>query len=331
MRMWGVVLIVSLVTFLETGYSQTVKLGTLAPEGSPWYETLQDIGAQWKNGTGGAIKFKIYPGGIVGDEADMIRKMRIGQLHAAALTAVGLAKIIPEINVFQLPMLIENNEELDYAIMQMGPKLEKLLEEKGFIVLSWGDAGWIRLFSQKPVVYPKDLKGQRIFVWAGDTESFQAWKAAGYHPVEVAGTDVLTSLQTGLINANLTTPIAALSFQWFALSKHMMDMVWGPLVGATVITKKKWNQLPADVRPKLKETARSTGDILKERIRQLDEESIEIMKGHGHKGHAVPVEARREWIALTNKYVYDEFFDTLVPKQMYEELKRHLEQFRASK
>ena len=171
--------------FLQPTHAQTIKLGTLAPDGSKWYMLLRDMGEQWKNHTNGQINFKIYPGGVVGDEADMVRKMRIGQLHAAAVTYVGLSCIIPEINAFQMPLMFKSYEELDYVRERLAPKLEELLESRGFIVLNWGDAGWVHIFSQKPVVYPRDLKiqNQHIFVWAGGTENFNAWKAAGFHPV----------------------------------------------------------------------------------------------------------------------------------------------------
>ena len=313
--------------------AQTVKIGTLAPDGSAWYLQLRDMEEKWKKATNGKIHFKIYPGGVIGDEADMVRKMRIGQLHAAAMTDVGLSYIIPEISAFQFPLMFENYAELDYVRAKLAPRLEKLLEERGFIVLNWGDAGWVRIFSQKPVVYPHDLKihNQRIFVWAGGTENFKAWKAAGFHPVEVAAPDIFISLRTGLINTFTTTPLVALSYQWFALAKNMCDLGYAPLCGATVITRKKWEQIPQDLRPALMAVARSTGETLKKKIRDMDHTAIEVMKKHGLKVNAVPEDAVTEWKRMTEKYLYPEMLAHQVPPDMYNQVKGILEEYRSQK
>ena len=329
--MLRIVLVAWFIMVGPTVFSQTIKLGTLAPDGSPWFESLKDMGESWKKATNGKLKFKMYPGGVVGEEDDMLRKMRIGQLHAAALTGVGLARIIPEINALQMPMLFDSFEELDYVRNQLRPKLEKLIEDKGYVVLNWGDAGWVQLFTQKPVVHPNDLKDQKIFVWSGETVVFSAWKAAGYHPVEIAATDILTSLQTGLINAYTTTPLASLSFQWFALAQNMTKLYWAPLVGATLITKKKWESIPTELRPVLMKASRESGDELKEKIRKLDLEAVEIMKKHGLVVHTVPDNVRAEWKRLTNKYVYDTFLDDLVPRPMFQEVQKLLKEYRAKK
>jgi TRAP-type C4-dicarboxylate transport system substrate-binding protein len=307
-----------------------VKLGTLAPDGSTWYMQLRDMGEKWKKAANGKLNFKIYPGGVIGDEADMVRKMRIGQLHAAAVTDVGLSAIIPEINVFQMPLMFSSYAELDYVRDRMAPELEKLLESKGFIVLNWGDAGWVHIFSQKPVVRPHDLKihNQHIFVWAGGTENFNAWKAAGFHPVEVAATDIFMSLQTGLINTFTTTPLVALSYQWFALAKNMCDLAYAPLCGATIITKKKWEQIPENIRPMLLEVARSSGENLKKEIRSLDKTAVEVMKKHGLVVHPVPQDAADEWKKMTEKYLYPELLSNKVPPDMFEEVTALLKEYR---
>ena len=314
----------------QPALSQSVKLGTLAPDGSTWYIQLREMGAEWNKATNGKLNFKIYPGGIIGDEADMVRKMRIGQLHAAALTVVGLSYIISEINIFQMPLLFNSYEELDHVRNNLAPELEALLKKKGFIVLSWGDAGWVHIFSQKPVVYPQDLKthNQHIFVWAGGTESFNAWKAAGFHPVEVAAPDIFMSLQTGLINTFTTTPLVALSFQWFALAKNMCDLAYAPLCGATIITKKKWDKIPKETRSELMEIARSSGANLNMEIRKLDKTAVEIMKKHGLVVNPAPQDAVNEWKRMTEKYLYPELLSKLVPADMYKKVTKLLDDYR---
>ncbi len=322
--------IVLILFSIQPAQGQTIKLGTLAPDGSTWYMILRDMGEKWKNATNGKINIKIYPGGVLGDEVDMVRKMRIGQLHAAAVTDVGLSCIIPEINAFQLPLMFNSYAELDYVRERLAAKLEDLLADRGFIVLNWGDAGWVHIFSQEPVVYPQDLKiqNQNIFVWSGGTENFNAWKAAGFHPVEVAAPDIFMSLQTGLINTFTTTPLVALSYQWFPLAKNMLDLAYAPLCGATIITKKKWEQIPKNNRSALMEVARSSGEHLKQEIRNLDKTAVEVMKKHGLVVQPIPQNAVDEWKRMTEKYLYPEFLSKKVPPDMFREVEELLKEYR---
>jgi TRAP-type transport system periplasmic protein len=325
-------LIVSGIIFLafHHAYCQTIKIGTLAPDGSAWYTALKDMGAEWEKATDGKVTIKIYPGGVAGDEVDMVRKMRIGQLNAAAVTDEGLSSIIPEIAAFQMPMMFNSYEELDYVRNRMAPKLEALLAKKGFIVLNWGDAGWVHLFTQKPVIFPGDLKthDQKIFVWAGGTESFNAWKSAGFHPVEVAAPDIFMSLQTGMINTVATTPLLALSYQWFALAKNMCDIAYAPLCGATIITKEKWDLMPEDIKNKLLLAARSSGDKLKKEIRGMDDAAVQAMEKHGLVRQPASDEARKEWKEMTEKYLYPELIGKSVPQDMYNEIVALLQEYR---
>lgn len=327
----GLIITGSIFLSLQQAYCLTIKVGTLAPDGSTWYTALRDMGEEWEKATEGKVNIRIYPGGVAGDEVDMVRKMRIGQIHAAAVTDVGLSSIIPEIAAFQMPMMFNSYEELDYVRDRLASRLEQLLASRGFIVLSWGDAGWVHIFSQKPVIYPNDLKlqDQKIFVWAGGTSTFNAWKAAGFHPVEVAAPDIFMSLQTGLINTFTTTPLIALSYQWFAHAKNMCDLAYAPLCGATVITKEAWERIPEDIRPKLLQAAKSNGERLKKEIREMDVEAIKVMEKHGLVKQPIPEEARKEWKDMTEKYLYPELLKREVPQDMYEEVLALLHEYRA--
>jgi TRAP-type C4-dicarboxylate transport system substrate-binding protein len=309
--------------------AQTIKLGTLAPEGSPWYNIIRDMTENWKNTTAGKVQFRIYPGGIAGDEQDMVRKMRIGQLHAAALSSVGLAEIAPEFNALMMPMMFASDEELDYVRDRLESKLAALLENKGFKVLNWGDAGWVRFFAQKPVVSPEDLKPLRLFVWGGDSTIVEAWKDAGYHPVPLATTEIHTGLQAGLINAFATTPIAALSFQWFGLAKNMTDMKWGPLFGATVISARKWEEIPDQQKPALLRSALEAGTRLRQEVRKLEREAVEVMVKHGLVVHPVPPDIVADW-ERSARASYPRLMGKVVPAEMVAEVERLRDECRAA-
>ncbi|MFH1824616.1 MAG: TRAP transporter substrate-binding protein DctP [Candidatus Firestonebacteria bacterium] len=323
-------LFVILIFSSKDAYSLTIKLGTLAPEGSVWYDVLREMGEEWKKVSNGSVTLKIYAGGVAGDESDMIRKIRIGQLHSVAITGVGLSDITSEVQAMQMPMMIQSYEELDYIFEKVSKKLQDKLEAKGFKVLNWGDVGWVRFFSQKKVIYPDDLKDQSLFVWGGDTNVVSAWKDAGFRVVPLAPTDILTSLQTKMINAFSTTALAALSFQWFGLANNMTDLKWAPLTGATAVYLKTWETIPKDIRIKLEEVAKKKGEILKSKIRALDKEAIEIMKKYGLVVNEIPDEALTVWRSKS-KAAYPRLLNTPELKEMYEEVNKYHEEFISGK
>jgi TRAP-type C4-dicarboxylate transport system substrate-binding protein len=319
---------VSLLAGVPTS-AQTIKLGTLAPEGSAWHKAIRDMAETWKATTGGKVQFRIYPGGVVGDDPDMVRKMRVGQLHAAVLSGTGLFEIVPEVQALMMPAMLASDAELDYVRDRFAPKLEAMLEAKGFKALNWGEAGWVHFFAQKPVVRPEDLKPLRLFAWSGQPAFAEAWRSGGYHPVELASTDILMGLQSGLINAFAVPPIAALSFQWFGLAKNMADLKWAPLVGATVITQRKWEEIPDAAKPLLLESARMTGARFRRDSHRLSDEAIEVMKQYGLVVHHVPPDIVAHWEKSARAY-YPMIVGKVVPSDAVAEVERLRDEYRAS-
>lgn len=278
----------------------TLKLGTLAPEGSPWYKVLRSMGEQWEKASSGQVKLKIYQGGVSGNEGQILKKMRIGQLHAATFTSTGLVDIDRSALALQIPGVISSYEELDYVLGKMAPMLEKRIEDKGFKVMNWGDAGWIHFFTKTKVDTVDALKNQKMYAWSGDPPATEAFKKAGFKPVTVDSTDVLMSLQTGMMEAFPATPLAALSLQWFGLAKNMINVPWAPMIGATIVSKKTWDQIPAALQPKLLEIARASGEVLKKDVRKLDSDAIEVMKKSGLQ--IVPPQKTAEWAAFAASF-----------------------------
>lgn len=275
----------SLVSYgMEEAQAQSpivIKMATLAPEGTPYYDGLQELAKEFKAVSGGQVQIKLYAGGVSGNETQMIRKMKIGQLHAAQLTSAGLGDMDKGAISVQIPRLIQTWEELDFIMAKLGPELEKRLEGAGFKVLGWGDVGWARFFTKDTVASPTQLKQVKLFAWEGDPAAVQAFKNAGLNPVVIASTDMLPSLQTGLINAIPTTALAALSYQWFGIAKNMVDLKWAPMIGANVIELKSWQKIPADLQPKLLEAGRKVSAKYKNQTRQLDDQAVGAMKRNG--------------------------------------------------
>lgn len=259
----------------------TVKMATLVPQGSVWDRILRDMGAEWREATEGDVELRIYAGGVAGDEPDVVRKMRIGQLHAAAISTAGLTTIDPAFEVFQIPMFFRTYEELFHVLDTLRPEFEKRLDAKGYVLLNWGNGGWVKLFSTERVRTAEDLMKLKLFSWAGDESMISMWRKNGFQPVALAATDIHTGLQTGMVQAVPTTPLAALSLQWFRETPYMLDLPLAPLVGATVMSKRMWSQLPENVRREMKSIALDTEERILREIPQQDDEAIAQMKERG--------------------------------------------------
>ena len=311
-------------------FSQVIKLGTVAPEGSPWHEAMLEIAQKWKELSNGRVTLRIYAGGVVGDEKDMLRKIRIGQLHATALTSGTLKDIVPDIEVLSFPMLARTDGELDYVIEKLGPEFEARLAEKGFKVLIWSTVGWVHFFTKEPVITPDDMKKRKLFFWGSDTAYEELLKTTGFNPVPLAITDLLPSLQTGLVDSFAAPPTAALSFQWFAFAPHMTDLRWQPLPGTTVVSMKQWNRIPPDLRPLLEGVAREVGTRFQKRIRKLEQEAIAAMKNHGLKVHAVPPAVKEEWRMLVRDKAYPVFVGSRFSKEIFDTVRSVLDEYRES-
>lgn len=307
----------------------TVKLGSLAPSGSPWDKGLRQIAAEWSSISNGKVVLKIYPGGIVGDEADMLRKMRIGQLNAAGITGVGLCRIFSGILAVQLPLLVRTDEELFYVLDKMKPDFEKRLEAKGFKILIWSKVGWVHFFSKKPVVRPDDLKDQKMFIYAGDADGVLAWKDAGFHPVPLSPTDIMSSLQSEMVEAFSATPLAAASYQWFAFAKNMCGMKWAPLIGGVVINTRTWKRIPSSQRPVFMEAARKIALKLQAETDKADEQAIVVMKQHGLVINPVSSDVEAQWKAGVQN-AFTKLAGRSFDKVSYEKVKQHLKIFRAN-
>jgi TRAP-type C4-dicarboxylate transport system substrate-binding protein len=306
-----------------------IKLGTIAPEGSTWHKALIDLGQKWAEASGGTVKVKIYPGGVAGDEGAMVTKMRIGQLNAAAISAVGLHDITPEPQALAVPELIRNYGELDYVMGKMGAGLEKTLADKGFQVLTWSDAGFVYFFSKAPAASPAEMANQPTFCWSGDPKAEAAFRAAGFKPVVISSTEMVPSLQSGLIKSFTTSALLAASIGWYQYAPNMTDMTWGILPGAVVVDNKTWAKIPPDVQQKLLAAAHQVGDGLRASLRKQQDESRDAMVKHGLKIVPVTEAQRAEWIKAAEAS-YPVLRGSSVPAETFDAVKKYAEEYRAS-
>ncbi len=279
-----------------------IKLASLAPEGSPWHQILQEIAQDWRELSNNQVRLQIYAGGVIGDESDMVRKMRLSQVQAAALTAEGLSYIDKGIYGLSLPLLVDNYTELDWLRAQVEPELRRRYEEKGFVVLAWVDVGWAYWFARNPVKTPNDLRKQRIFTWAGDPHTPRLWKTAGFQAVSLSAVDVLPGLQTGLIDAVQTVPLIMASNQWFAVARYMTRLPWAAMTGGIIINQQTWNRIPGELRPKLMAAVEKRTLRIKNQIRYTDDEAVAVMQEHGLEVVDITDDERAQWQQFVDQY-----------------------------
>jgi TRAP-type C4-dicarboxylate transport system substrate-binding protein len=296
-----------------------VKMATLAPEGTEWHGLLVDLGQQWTEATNGEVRLRIYPGGVVGDERDMIRKMRIGQIHGAAISNEGMTEINPYFTTFYMPMMYQTYEEVDFVRENLKNELLSETEKNGFKILTMVDVGWAYWFSTEPIYTPEDLKKNKIFIWAGDYKSAQLYEKHGYQPVPLAMTDVLSGLQTGLITSIGFNPMYALAQQLFGIADNMLDMKWGNLTAAVIIDLKTWRRIKPQHQSAMMAIAKNIGDGFQEKNRHESDKAITVMQTHGLQVNK-PTPAQIDiWHKLINNMAPD-FRGTVVETKAFDRL-----------
>jgi TRAP-type C4-dicarboxylate transport system substrate-binding protein len=310
---------------------KSLRMGTLAPKNSLYHRQLVEIGEAWRATQASNSKFVVYADGSQGGEAEMARRMRVGQLNGALLSVVGLREIEPSISALQsMPLLFKSWDEVDYVREKMRPAMEKKFLDKGFVVLAWGDAGWVRFFSKDPAFKPDDYQRMKFFAWGGEAEQQEIMKSMGYTPVPLETSDILPSIQTGMINVVPSTPYFALASQIYMSAPNMLEINWAPIVGALVITKKSWDELSAESQAAMRSAADKAGAQIRTKARQEVEEAVEAMKKRGLTVNKPNAEQMRAWQELADK-LYLKIRGTLVPAETFDEVMRHLKTYRAGK
>jgi TRAP-type C4-dicarboxylate transport system substrate-binding protein len=321
----------ALLSFNSLAADKQLRIGTLAPKNSLYHRQLMEVGEAWRTAQGAGAKYLVYPDGSQGGETDMVRRMRIGQLQGGLLSVVGLREIEPSIAALQaMPLMFRSWEEVDYVREKMRPAMEKKFNDKGFVVLAWGDAGWVRFFSKEKAVRPDDYKKMKFFAWGSELEQQEIMKNLGYTPVPLETGDILPAIQTGMINAVPSTPYFALATQIYNTAPNMLDLNWAPIVGALVITKKAWDDMTPEIQSVVREAGSKAGAQIRTKARQEVDEAVEAMKKRGLNVNKPNAEQMKEWNDLADR-LYPKIRGKLVPAETFDEVVGHLKTFRSGK
>jgi TRAP-type C4-dicarboxylate transport system substrate-binding protein len=276
------VLILLLLAPAARGEPRTViKLATLAPEGSSWMEIFKAAAEEAREKTGMAVQFRIYPGGVMGDERDMIRKMHINQIQAAVLTSAGLSNLFDDIDVLQVPFAFKTYQEVDCALAGMDAFFQKGLEENGYVLLGWSEAGFVHLMATVPVDTIAKLRQARVWVWNDSPMAKAIFEEVGVPGVPLSIPDVLVGLQTGLVEVVYAPPTGAIAMQWFTRLRYIVDVPLLYLAGGFVVNKDAFDRIPVEHRSRVREIFGRHFARLKEVIRKENLEAVEVMKRQG--------------------------------------------------
>lgn len=227
--------------------AQTLKIATLAPDGSAWMRELRAAAAEVKQGTASRVEVKFYPGGVMGNDAVVLRKMRLGQLQGGVLTASELSLVYPDATVYSLPFLFKDWSQVDQVRREVDPLLAKGFEQRGLRMLGVSGVGFAYLMGNKPLRSQADMAGIKLWVPQNDTIAIRTFKLGGVSPIPLPIGDVFTSLQTGMVDTVANTPSGAIALQWHGKLKSMVDLPLTFVVGYLVVDDKAWKKLaPAD-------------------------------------------------------------------------------------
>ncbi len=306
-----------------------IKLATLAPTGSSSYKSLLTLRESWKKTSQGSVDLIVYGDGKLGGEADTVNLMSVNSVQASMLTAVGLSEIEQGVAGLQnIPMGFRTLEEVDYVGEKLHPLLQERLAKKGFVVLFWFDAGWVRFFAKEPFATPAELKKLKLFTWAGSPEQVEIYKSAGFLPVPLETADILPGLQTGLIEAVPAPPVFALAGQMDTRAPHMLELNWGPLVCACVVRKETWDAIPAEYRQSMLAAATAAGAEIQVHARRESDDSVKAMQARGLKVTRVTPEVEAQWRAVAEA-TYPRIRGTIVPADVFDQALAAIQEYRS--
>jgi TRAP-type transport system periplasmic protein len=310
--------------------SRTVRIATLAPEGSLWMKQLEKAAARIGQATEGRVAFKYYAGGSQGDEKDMIRKMRSKHLDGAALTGLGLSQIYSGIFVLQLPNMFADVEELDYVRDKMWPYFQTKFREHGYELLSQADLGWIHLFSTKPIRSLADLRKTKMWVWQGNANAEQIAESLGVSGVPLGVPEVLPALTTGRIDTVFNSPLGAVALQWHSQLRYMSSQPLGYGIASMVVRKDVYqlaSKKDADIMLKIGQQLASQS---KKMVRRDNERALRAMRSEGMQVVETPKDMR-ELIERESKAAWTAYVGKLYSKAELETALRYRDEYRARK
>ncbi|MDR0313414.1 MAG: TRAP transporter substrate-binding protein DctP [Treponema sp.] len=276
------ILVIVFMLGLAPLYAQRViRIASMVPENTAWGQALNRLAAEWTQVTNREVTFQIFHNGVAGGELDVLRKLRLNEIQGAVFSTVGLSAIAQEIMTISVPFMIRTDAELDIVLASAKDDLERIMSSKGFQVLAWARAGWVRFFSKSPILTPSDLTRMKLGTIPGQAELTQALRAMGYQTINVADADIIISLNSGMIDAVYDSPLLAAANQIFGVARNMLNLNIAPVMGGLVMNQPGWRAIPERYRARILEISKRVEREMDLSIIALETEALETMRRYG--------------------------------------------------
>jgi TRAP-type C4-dicarboxylate transport system substrate-binding protein len=293
-----------------------IKFATVAPDGSTWMKKIRDYDKEIREKSGGEIGFRFYPGGVAGDELDVLKKMRIGQIHCAAFSGVGFGQILPMVRVLDLPFFFRNEQESDLVHQEMFSFFSKRFDEKGFDLLAWAEVGNVYMFSKKPIQKVSDFSGLKVWAWTGDPIAEETFSTMGVNPIPLAITDVTTALNTGMVDTVYAPILGALALQWHNYVKYMLALPFAHSTGSVLISSNYFNKIDDKYKLMLKDSFGPAMADMTTMLRNQTREAIKTIKDAGLTITPAPTGAALDEFYRVHAQVAAKLTGKLYPKSV---------------
>ncbi len=309
-----------LITFISTGYAQTFKIATISPEGSMWMEKMRQGAKEVAKATDNRIKFKFYPGGVMGNDKAVLRKIRIGQLQGGAVVAGSLSPFFPANQVYAQPMKFKSQDEVDYVRKHMDDFIIKGLEDAGFVIFGISGGGFAYIMSKEPIESVADLRERKVWIPDNDKLSRAAVSSFGVSPIPLPLADVRTGLQSGLIDTVGTSPVGAIVLQWHTQIKYVTNIPLLYLHAALAIDKKKFKRMSAEDQAVVRRIMTQAFKEIDRRNREDDTKAVAAMKKQGIKFITPSKTHMDEWLATATRASEKMVSSGTIPKGAAEQM-----------
>ena len=322
--------LIAILTTVYSGHSfaKTFKIATLAPAGTIWMKAMKK-GAKYVNEkTDGRVKFKFYPGGVMGNDQSVHRKIKVGQLHGGAFTSGGLAHIYPGIHALSLPMIFNSFDEVDYVRSNIDTYLKQNMEQGGFVLLGIAEGGFARILSKQPLTDLEAIRSSKVWIPEGDVMVQETYKTLGISPISLPISDVFTGLQTGLIETVSITSTAAIAFQWHSSTAYLTDTPLIYIIGLLAIEKKSFDKIKAEDQVIVKQEIDRVFKQLDALNRSDNEKAREALKKQGIKFVKPNPEELKRWKALSAQSIVNMTKEGIVSQEAVDHVMQLLSDYR---
>jgi TRAP-type C4-dicarboxylate transport system substrate-binding protein len=315
---------------LDGRQSVVVKIGTIAPDNSPWTNAIRSMGAAWAKATDKRVDLRLYPS--ISSDKTAISRMALDSLQGATLFVAGLAEIDQAFNVFAMPFMFESDAELEFVQKELGPMLEQRLAAKKYRLLTWANGGWVRLFSKQPLKTVAEIQAAKLYTTSGDPSGERWFAQAGFHvvPLETSQIPVQLKNPLGSINAAPSPPVYAAAAGFYKDAPYMLDLRLGPFTTATVMTEAAWSKISAGDQAKVKEAAVAMGKEVSGGASALDTKYIDEMKKNGLNIVALDAKAQADFKTTADRLMATQR-GSIVPADVYDAAMRARDAFRKTK